>query len=571
MKKCFKFFICFLLLIVFSFKVNATTEEEQRAIEAMNKYCQKDQSVKGCVYDKNDTLYTLSGKHKNTNVGSWDIITFKTDSNTPLTRGYVTADGNGNIMFAGCYREHFKGGTSIKEGDYFLFKIVALKGGKCQVIDDDIVFAKGTEYRDWSYKTFDGKTSMGQTMATYNGWTAVNGGDCPIGFGLTANTKWYTSKAHTYIFANDASGFNIGVTAFLSSEAYKTTPGCTVQDQTGHEEAEKCFNEAANKIKNEKCPKEYSELSKLSSTLKEYQDSCDNKFRTLYSKGLLESDAKEMKEKLISAVNEKLSSCQAGQCSLTSAQVSSINNKLAQSEYKTCSKGTCPGGSYPVQSSSPTAKCYRVGNGTDTVFEWTDTPSKQPAYVESSMTKSECYGTYDTRNCRTCLKKVYTAAGLSETQINCMLNIEADKAQIATQSEQEIEQQFSEKTEEKLQESEQIRQQVYQSYTKAAAAPDVKLPDADPSMTGCTRILGPNLTAIVKASITILQIVGAIIAIVKGMMTLIPPILAKDADALKKASKTLTTMAIILVVIFLFKPILTFIGNILDFDTSCIV
>ena len=90
-------------------------------------------------------------------------------------------------------------------------------------------------------------------------------------------------------------------------------------------------------------------------------------------------------------------------------------------------------------------------------------------------------------------------------------------------------------------------------------------------MTGCTRILGPNLTAIVKASITILQIVGAIIAIVKGMMTLIPPILAKDADALKKASKTLTTMAIILVVIFLFKPILTFIGNILDFDTSCIV
>ena len=54
------------------------------------------------------------------------------------------------------------------------------------------------------------------------------------------------------------------------------------------------------------------------------------------------------------------------------------------------------------------------------------------------------------------------------------------------------------------------------------------------------------------------------------MMVLIPPILAKDADALKKASKTLTHMAIILVVIFLFKPLLRFIGSILDFDVSCI-
>ena len=91
------------------------------------------------------------------------------------------------------------------------------------------------------------------------------------------------------------------------------------------------------------------------------------------------------------------------------------------------------------------------------------------------------------------------------------------------------------------------------------------------NISGCSQLLGPNLTAVVKASITILQIAGAIIAIVKGMMTLIPPILAKDADALKKASKTLINMAIILVIIFLFKPLLKFMGNLLDFDTSCIL
>ena len=87
----------------------------------------------------------------------------------------------------------------------------------------------------------------------------------------------------------------------------------------------------------------------------------------------------------------------------------------------------------------------------------------------------------------------------------------------------------------------------------------------------CTELLGKNLTAIVKASLTVLQIVGAIIAIIKGMMVLIPPILAKDADALKKAGNTLTKMSIILVIIFIFRPLLKFLGTILDFDVSCIV
>ena len=87
----------------------------------------------------------------------------------------------------------------------------------------------------------------------------------------------------------------------------------------------------------------------------------------------------------------------------------------------------------------------------------------------------------------------------------------------------------------------------------------------------CDELLGKNLSAIVKVAITILQIVAAIIAIVKGMMVLIPPILAKDADALKKAGSTLAKMAIILVIIFLFKPLLSFLGNLLDFDTSCIL
>ena len=116
----------------------------------------------------------------------------------------------------------------------------------------------------------------------------------------------------------------------------------------------------------------------------------------------------------------------------------------------------------------------------------------------------------------------------------------------------------------------QLLQQQYSSYAGSATVSDPKLPE-EGKISECKEILGENLAAIVKVSITILQIVAAIIAIVKGMMVLIPPILAKDADALKKAGSTLAKMAIVLVIIFLFKPLLTFLGDILDFDTSCIL
>lgn len=101
------------------------------------------------------------------------------------------------------------------------------------------------------------------------------------------------------------------------------------------------------------------------------------------------------------------------------------------------------------------------------------------------------------------------------------------------------------------------------------SADDIVIPSGE--LTQCDEIMGPNLTKIVKASIITLQIVAAIIAILKGMMTLIPPIMAKDAEALKKSSKTLVTIAIILMIVFLFRPLLSFIGNLLDFDTSCIL
>ena len=106
--------------------------------------------------------------------------------------------------------------------------------------------------------------------------------------------------------------------------------------------------------------------------------------------------------------------------------------------------------------------------------------------------------------------------------------------------------------------------------SKSGTSPGAVNPDFA-SHESCSSLLGENLTKIVKAGIRIIQIAAAIIAIVNGMIILIPAVMAKDADGLKAASKKLVLMAIILAAVFLFPTLLRLIGNIFKFDISCIV
>ena len=106
--------------------------------------------------------------------------------------------------------------------------------------------------------------------------------------------------------------------------------------------------------------------------------------------------------------------------------------------------------------------------------------------------------------------------------------------------------------------------------SKSGSSPDAVNPDFA-NHEDCASLLGENLTKIVKAGIRIIQIAAAIIAIVNGMIILIPAVMAKDADGLKAASKKLVLMAIILAVVFLFPTFLRLIGNIFKFDITCIV
>ena len=86
----------------------------------------------------------------------------------------------------------------------------------------------------------------------------------------------------------------------------------------------------------------------------------------------------------------------------------------------------------------------------------------------------------------------------------------------------------------------------------------------------CSELVGPNLVKIIHLFITIVRIVGAIIAIVSGMLTFVPAVASDDADALKKAYKKAIQLFIILVVIGIFPSLVKIIGKIAGLDLSCL-
>ena len=171
--------------------------------------------------------------------------------------------------------------------------------------------------------------------------------------------------------------------------------------------------------------------------------------------------------------------------------------------------------------------------------------------------------TYSGLTTQAALEKVMPG---NTTLINCIVQNEGSKE--VEEEQKQIEEDIATATTDKLTET-QTAINNYKQYG-TGKAPKVPSPEF-PGTKDCESILGKNLTQIVKASIRIMQILGAIIAIVMGMIKLRPAIMSKDADGLKAASKSLVLMAIILVIIFLFPEFLKLIGNIFKFDTSCIV
>ena len=86
----------------------------------------------------------------------------------------------------------------------------------------------------------------------------------------------------------------------------------------------------------------------------------------------------------------------------------------------------------------------------------------------------------------------------------------------------------------------------------------------------CAKIAGPNILKVIHGSITTIRIVGVILAIANAMMILLPAVMAKDADAVKKATHKCIIIGVVLAIIGIFPSIVSIIARIFDFDLSCL-
>ena len=87
----------------------------------------------------------------------------------------------------------------------------------------------------------------------------------------------------------------------------------------------------------------------------------------------------------------------------------------------------------------------------------------------------------------------------------------------------------------------------------------------------CEDIIGSTGQFIIKGLILIVQIAAAIFAVVQATLMILPAVAAHDAGALNASFKRVTTLAAVLLLILLLRPIIKILGSALGFDTSCIV
>ena len=567
---------------------HSSSEQVEKAKQATADYCDESKTVKGCIYDKNNSIYT---EFKPSEMGE-DAKYYFTDKikSLPLVRGYVAFNGKGEAIYAGCYRYDYKKSDFLddngnfltrefahedyEDGSFFVFKIVSQKKNTCDIKNWFFVPAKGVymgSNKDVSRTVIstghleDYVIDSGNATIS-NGWTATKGGDCPKLFGYTSNAKVYTTPDHKYYFSNNEDDYyGIEAYSFWGNEQYLSRPGCTVKDVAGEEEQKKLLSDIEKEIKSMNCPDNLNDSKAFNEFFTKKYESLvnDNKYRVLYSKEYAsEMTIDKAQTELSKFVHDKMITCQYKKCGLTDSEISKVNsNKTTK-----CSNG-CTINNLTAQSKEDKAKCYCCGGSKGCTYKWTveSDYTKSSCALKSKMTKNACLGTTDDEECRNCLSNAYNKAGLSDAKKECLAEAEITTELTINQIDLENKNKAEQSVEEEMEANVETRERLF---TKQFEPTEWMFGSGNKT---CEQILGKVLTKVVKSGITIMQIICALIAIVKGMMILVPAVMAKDADALKKASRTLMMMGIILAIVIIFRPVIRLLGSLLGFDTSCII
>ncbi len=424
--------------------------------------------------------------------------------------------------------------------------------------------ASGRQATSWGFN-IDANLGIYESAAVLN----PDNPKCPEEFFIDPNESDYNYK---FKLSNDKADVSKPVEdlnwlqrLFKGDTSGSSYNGCISNDEEGFKEIKECIEKEIKKINNASCP-DNNDFITFTQNLKSIQSKCkaDYKENDLYARFLMIEDNAVFDKQLQDAVNKKIDDCYDKTCNITEEERNKIDNELKKSENSTCSDGCRFTKKYEF-SDSPDAKCVMCGSSQGTTYRWTEVSATGTCQVIDRV-KEECFGTHKEQGCISCLKKVYNNIQLSEDKIKCLNDALLAKENNKNDSEDIIEDQSQEYTDEASQHNAEVGSTTRYEFHIPGMG-DGGFGDKGQK---CEDILKNNGIKIVKGIVNVLRIAGAIIAIANAMIVLIPAVISKDADGLKKAGRKLIVMAVVLAIIGILPSIIYLIGQLFGYDLTCI-
>ena len=160
--------------------------------------------------------------------------------------------------------------------------------------------------------------------------------------------------------------------------------------------------------------------------------------------------------------------------------------------------------------------------------------------------------------------------GIDDDKKACVLELIGESQKAISDGEDDIDNGFQEHEDETNEDNAERMREMYLASLRLFYIPGLENGGFGPKGQSCDEVLQKNVVKIIKGSVNVLRIAGAIVAIANAMIALIPAVIAKDADGLKKASKKLVTMVVVLALIGILPSIIKLIGLMFGYDLTCL-
>ncbi len=565
-------------------------------------YCNGENfDIQGCLYDTknpqkeftdindgkervilNGTYHYVRNKKGHTG-GSKYLLTVKS---AKLEAAYTVFNDNMEAVTALCY----KGYSSKEEKNYyksfkaeyqmvdtkdsthtletFYLKVVApAKKGQCSVAAHSFVFNKDGEIADQIYERSKKNDNVDVTRFI----SQLKKGECPLYFNYVekADSEWvktFGSEA-PYAFGDDSGIKYKYPTQFeriISAEHGGAVIGCTETSIAEENKYAKCWDKKLENI----CPvKRHLTIDDITLDVSKVLKECteENDSEGFDSAKTIDDEIEVFTNKVMDRI-EKCYETACGIKDTTSVKYTDITKAF---EKNTMCEHGCKI-THDLSQVTESTKCYSCyDGGTAISYKLSDTKPEGSCSDAPTIEKYDCTGN---KLCKACYSDAYTSAGLKDGDAKtCLLETTTEKNLLQRELYARIHGDATTWKEEKLKKSEEIRKETYiKTLFNKVYLPGLGEGSFGPSGQKCEDVFQKNGIKIIRGIVNALRILGAIIAITNAMITLVPAVISKDADGLKKAGRKLVVMAVVLAIVGILPSIVYLIGVVFGYDLSCI-